>query len=61
MLRLQFLTTRIASWELLYNPEIPTEVAISEAVALASELSTEESPKFVNGVLARLAKDKEAL
>jgi transcription termination factor NusB len=30
-------------------------------VALASELSTEESPKFVNGVLARLAKDKEAL
>jgi N utilization substance protein B len=52
---------RIASWELLYNPEIPTEVAISEAVALASELSTEESPKFVNGVLARLAKDKEAL
>jgi N utilization substance protein B len=52
---------RIASWELLYNPDIPTEVAISEAVALASELSTEESPKFVNGVLARLAKDKEAL
>lgn len=52
---------RIATWELLYNPEIPTEVAISEAVALASELSTDESPKFVNGVLARLAKDKEAL
>jgi N utilization substance protein B len=52
---------RIATWELLYNPDIPTEVAISEAVALASELSTEESPKFVNGVLARLAKDKEAL
>jgi N utilization substance protein B len=49
---------RIAAWELLYNPEIPTEVAIAEAVWLAAELSTGESPKFVNGILARLAKDK---
>ncbi len=52
---------RIAAWELLYNPEIPTEVAISEAVSLASELSTDDSPKFVNGILARLAKDRQAL
>lgn len=52
---------KIATWELLYNPDIPTEVAISEAVALASELSTDESPKFINGILARLAKDKQAL
>ena len=52
---------RLATWELLYNPEIPTEVAISEAVALASELSTDESPKFINGILARVAKDKQAL
>jgi len=52
---------RIAAWELLYNPEIPTEVAISEAVSLASELSTDESPKFINGILARLAKDRQAL
>jgi len=52
---------RLATWELLYNPEIPTEVAISEAVALAAELSTDESPKFINGILARVAKDKQAL
>lgn len=52
---------RIAAWELLYNPEIPTEVAISEAVSLASELSTDDSPKFVNGILARLAKDRQPL
>jgi N utilization substance protein B len=52
---------RLASWELLYNTEIPSEVAISEAVSLASELSTDNSPKFVNGILARLAKDREAL
>jgi N utilization substance protein B len=52
---------RIAAWELLYNEEIPSEVAIAEAVALASELSTEESPKFINGILARLAKDRQGL
>jgi N utilization substance protein B len=52
---------RLASWELLYNQEIPSEVAISEAVSLANELSTDDSPKFVNGILARLAKDREAL
>lgn len=52
---------RIATWELLYNQDIPAEVAISEAVALAGELSTDESPKFVNGILARIAKDRQAL
>lgn len=52
---------RIAAWELLYNEEIPAEVAIAEAVSLASELSTDESPKFINGILARIAKDRQAL
>lgn len=52
---------RIAAWELLYNEEIPSEVAIAEAVILASELSTDESPKFINGILARLAKDRQGL
>jgi N utilization substance protein B len=52
---------RIAAWELLYNEEIPSEVAIAEAVNLASELSTDESPKFINGILARLAKDRQGL
>lgn len=52
---------RLSAWELLYNEEIPSEVAISEAVSLASQLSTEESPKFINGILARLAKDRLGL
>ena len=52
---------RMGAWEILFNPEVPNEVAISEAVNLASELSTEESPKFINGVLARLAKGSVAI
>jgi len=40
---------------------VPNEVAIAEAVTLASEYSTDDSPKFVNGVLARLAKGTQAL
>lgn len=52
---------RMGAWEILFNPEVPNEVAISEAVNLASELSTDESPKFINGVLARLSKGSEAI
>lgn len=52
---------RLASWEILYNDEVPSEVAIAEAVALAGDYSTEDSSKFVNGVLARLSKGSTAL
>ncbi len=52
---------RLGAWEILYNSEVPNEVAIAEAVALASEYSTDDSPKFINGVLARLAKGSQAL
>jgi N utilization substance protein B len=52
---------RLASWEILYNDEVPNEVAIAEAVSLAAEYSTEDSSKFVNGVLARLSKGSTAL
>ena len=52
---------RMGAWEILHNPEVPNEVAISEAVNLASEFSTDDSPKFINGVLARLAKGSEAI
>lgn len=52
---------RLGAWEILHNAEVPNEVAIAEAVALASEYSTDDSPKFVNGVLARLAKGGAAL
>ena len=46
---------RIAVFELLYRDDIDDAVAISEAVELAEELSTDESPKFVNGLLGRIA------
>jgi N utilization substance protein B len=46
---------RMATYELLRRPDVPTGVVISEAVALAKEYSTEESSRFVNGILASIA------
>ena len=46
---------RLATWEIVYSDEVPAPVAISEAVELARSLSTDESPGFVNGLLARIA------
>jgi transcription antitermination protein NusB len=46
---------RIAVYELLYAQDIDDPVAISEAVELARQLSTDDSPRFLNGVLARIA------
>jgi len=45
---------RIGTWEILFNDEVPTAVAVDEAVELAKELSTEDSGAFVHGVLARI-------
>lgn len=45
---------RVAVWELLYADDVPGPVAVDEAVKLAKELSTDESPAFVNGVLGQL-------
>ena len=47
---------RLAAWEILYNDAVPTAVAIDEAVELAKEFSTDDSPSFVHGVLARIAR-----
>lgn len=52
---------RLGTWEVVYSDEVPEAVAISEAVALAKELSTDDSPTFVNGLLARLAEVKHTL
>jgi N utilization substance protein B len=46
---------RIAVFELLYADDIDTPVAISEAVELAKQLSTDDSPRFLNGLLGRIA------
>ncbi|KJL39685.1 MULTISPECIES: transcription antitermination factor NusB [Microbacterium] len=47
---------RIGAWEILYNDEVPTAVAIDEAVELVKEFSSDESGPFVHGVLARIAR-----
>jgi N utilization substance protein B len=52
---------RLGAYELLYVSDVPDQVAISEAVHLARDLSTEESPAFVNGLLARLMELKPTL
>jgi N utilization substance protein B len=52
---------RIGAYELLWCADVPDEVAVSEAVELASSLSTDDSPAFVNGLLGRLLQLKPAL
>ena len=49
---------RIGVWEILYNDEVPDGVAIAEAVELATELTTDDSAGFVNGVLSAIARDR---
>ena len=46
---------RIAVYELLYVSEIDDPVAITEAVELAKQMSTDDSPRFLNGILGRIA------
>lgn len=46
---------RIALFELLWGEDIPVPVAINEAVELAKDLSTEDSGRFINGLLGRIA------
>jgi transcription antitermination protein NusB len=52
---------RIGVYELLWASDVPDGVAISEAVALAQDLSTDNSPSFVNGLLARIKAEKPTL
>jgi transcription antitermination protein NusB len=48
---------RLATYELRSRPDVPPAVAIDEAIEAAKELSTEDSARFVNGVLGRVARD----
>ena len=48
---------RIACFELLHRPDTPAGAAIDEAVQAAKELSTEDSSRFVNGILGRIARE----
>ena len=52
---------RLGVFELLYVDDVPDAVAVSEAMALVRELSTDESPAFVNGVLGAVQRNKAAI
>jgi N utilization substance protein B len=49
---------RLGVFELLWREDVPTSVAISEAVEAAAELSAEDAKRFVNGVLGRIAREE---
>jgi N utilization substance protein B len=52
---------RIGAYEVIWANDIPDAVAISEAVALVTDLSTDESSSFVNGLLGRISEIKPSL
>lgn len=52
---------RLGTFELLWSADVPEAVVIDEAVELAKELSTDESPAFINGLLGRLQQLKPSL
>jgi transcription antitermination protein NusB len=52
---------RLGTWEILFNDAVPDVVAVSEAVNLATSLSTDDSPAFVNGLLSRILELKPTL
>jgi N utilization substance protein B len=52
---------RLATYEVLYVDDVPDPVAVSEALHLVRDLSTDESPGFVNGVLGNIVRDRETL
>ncbi|MFL6130512.1 MAG: transcription antitermination factor NusB [Mycobacteriales bacterium] len=51
---------RLALYELLWREDVPDAVVIDEAVELAKSLSTDQSPRFVNGVLGRVLRNQPA-
>ncbi len=52
---------RLATFEVMYVDDVPDAVAVSEALNLVRDLSTDESPAFVNGVLGNIVRDRDLL
>lgn len=59
MAKVDLAVTRVALGEMFYMKDIPVAVAINEAVDLAKEYGTEDSKRFVNGILGKIARDKD--
>lgn len=51
---------RLAVYEIAYSDHIPPHAAINEAIEIAKRFGAEDSPRFINGVLDRIAKDSAA-
>ena len=56
MNRVDLTILRLATYEVKWDEDVPTGVAINEAVELAKKYSSDDGPSFVNGVLAKVAK-----
>jgi len=56
MSRVDLTIIRLALYEILFDDQVPEKVAINEAVELAKKYGGDESPAFINGVLARLVR-----
>ena len=52
---------RLGIYELYHGPEVPFKVVLDEAIELAKRYGSEESPGFVNGILDKIANDKNAV
>jgi transcription antitermination protein NusB len=52
---------RLGVFEVLFADDVPDAVALTEAMSLVRDLSTDESPQFVNGVLGNIVRDKDTL
>ncbi|MDO5034096.1 MAG: transcription antitermination factor NusB [Actinomycetaceae bacterium] len=48
---------RVGAWEIVWNNDVPPVTAIDEAVTIAKEISTDDSPGVVNGILDAVRKD----
>lgn len=57
MSRVDLTIIRLALYEILYDESVPTRVAINEAVEIAKKFGGDDSPSFINGVLARLVRE----
>ncbi len=56
--RIDLAILRLAVYELYFNPKVPDKVVINEAVELAKEFGSENSPSFINGVLGAVYEKK---
>lgn len=58
MNRVDLTILRLAAYEVKWDEDVPTSVAINEAVELAKKYSSDDGPSFVNGILAKVAKQE---